>query len=425
MEDKKIRWISFQSLIGGMMIGAEQAFGTPPLFTIDYEGVDKGNSALYIHYMNNVRKLGIRQLVLNGDLLSMATTFKTEEDQKFFDENINDIDVVSAVPICSGLSMCNKTQKGSDSKQNDNMIGCTKLTLEIIKPKAYIFENAPNLFTNAGKAIRGRFEQLAAENGYSVSWIKTNTNKHSNVQYRSRTFGIMWNSEFTPQLKRVDDKVGSIVDYLSTIDPSAKYNTEEFMHFDSTDFANNGYLKYLKAKYGPDFREHWASIGSCASSVIEANKDLENCDMYMDDSEKKQVAHMIHKRSLGLNFYDQSPLYYGPNKVCTIYGRSVIRLVHPTEPRGYSLRELMKFMGLPDDYEFAAKFETKTDLYKHMVFLSQNVPVITSRDWHKQIRDFLEGNVEFTKNKVDMFNNESAVVVTKKKLDLEDFGFDI
>ena len=36
MNDKKIRWVSFQSLVGGMMVGAEKAFDTAPLFTIDY-----------------------------------------------------------------------------------------------------------------------------------------------------------------------------------------------------------------------------------------------------------------------------------------------------------------------------------------------------------------------------------------------------
>ena len=43
MNDKKIRWVSFQSLVGGSALGAEKAFGTAPLFTIDYEGPDKGH----------------------------------------------------------------------------------------------------------------------------------------------------------------------------------------------------------------------------------------------------------------------------------------------------------------------------------------------------------------------------------------------
>ena len=47
-EKKPIRWVSFQSLIGGCALGAEEAFGTAPLFTIDYEGPDKGNSSAYL-----------------------------------------------------------------------------------------------------------------------------------------------------------------------------------------------------------------------------------------------------------------------------------------------------------------------------------------------------------------------------------------
>ena len=99
MSDKKIRWISFQPLIGGMCLGAEKAFGTPPLFNIDFEGPDKGNSSAFLHYQNEVKKNNVRELVLNGNILSMATDFKNEEDEKFFQENCHDIDVVSAVPI--------------------------------------------------------------------------------------------------------------------------------------------------------------------------------------------------------------------------------------------------------------------------------------------------------------------------------------
>ncbi len=42
--DKPIRWISFQSLAGGNMCGAEAAFGCPPLCTIDLDGIEQAKS---------------------------------------------------------------------------------------------------------------------------------------------------------------------------------------------------------------------------------------------------------------------------------------------------------------------------------------------------------------------------------------------
>ena len=51
--DKKIRWISFQSLCGGMTLGAEAAFGCPPLCTIDFDGIDQANSSAYMNYIPN------------------------------------------------------------------------------------------------------------------------------------------------------------------------------------------------------------------------------------------------------------------------------------------------------------------------------------------------------------------------------------
>ena len=65
-----IRWVSFQSLIGGCQLGAEKAFGCLPLFTIDYDGVDKANSSAYVYYQNEIKKNNLKQLVLNGNLLS-------------------------------------------------------------------------------------------------------------------------------------------------------------------------------------------------------------------------------------------------------------------------------------------------------------------------------------------------------------------
>ena len=263
-EKKPIRWVSFQSLVGGMMIGAEKAFGTTPLFTIDYEGPDKGNSSAYLYYQNEIKHKNIRQLVLNGNLLSMATDFKSEEDEKFFQENCHDIDVVSAVPICSGLSAANTvndkskgTQRGAAAQQNNNMYGVAKMTFERIKPKVFIFENAPALFTNTGKAVRDKLRDMGKEHGYVVTWVKTNTNKHANVQYRSRTFGIFWRADVTPQLEFVDKAHGSIKEYLADISKDASYNTDEWII--NPNILNNGWYKYLKAKYPTNWREYLAT----------------------------------------------------------------------------------------------------------------------------------------------------------------------
>ncbi len=424
--DKPIRWISMQSLAGGMTLGAEAAFGCPPLCTIDFDGVDQGNSSAYMNYMNNVRKLGLKELILDGNLLSMAREFKTQEDKNFFDSINHDIDVVSAVPICSGLSMANSNNsgkagtaaRGSDAIQNNNMIGILKFSLEVIKPKAYIFENAPNFFSNSGKGIRDKLTEIGKENGYSVTYVKTNSKKHSNPQARSRTFGIFWKGDKCPKLNYVNDLSTSIYDYLGEIAEGSPYMTDEYQLF--KDFDKDGFIKYMKATYKDD----WLKVMEDDNSVsimtfLEKKKFPDDVKSFLNEAELHSYEHAKMKKEMGMNYMDGSPLYYGNNKICTIFGRTIGRLIHPSGTRGYTLREALKFMGMPDDYEFPGD-----NAMNYTDWVGQNVPAVTSYDWHKQIRDFVEDKLEMTNESLVMFNNESDIKVKETTEKLKS-GFDI
>lgn len=402
-----IRWVSFQSLIGGSALGAEKAFGCLPLFTIDYDGVDKANSSAYVYYQNEIKKNNLKQLVLNGNLLSMTTEFKTEEDEAFFQQNCHDIDVVSAVPICSGLSSANTvndkskgTQRGANAQQNNNMYGVAKMTFERIKPKVFIFENAPGLFTNTGKPVRDKLRDMGKEYGYTVTWVKTNTNKHGNVQYRSRTFGIFWKSEFTPKLEYIDKPHGTIEEYLSGISKKASYNTDEWII--NPKILNNGWYKYLKSTYGDNWREYLATSKRGFWDNFWENLDFSALKPFCNEKEWKFCEHVKDKLSRKMGFYDNvTPLYMGDSRIPTVFHRTLARLVHFKEDRGYTLREFMKFMGMPDDFEWpSAK--------KNWVWVSQNVPVMTSCDWHEQIKNFIEGKLELTNETETFFNNEKG-----------------
>lgn len=391
-----IRWVSIQSLAGGMMLGAEEAFGCPPLYTIDYEGVS--NSDAYVYYMNEVRHESIRQLKLNGTLLSGSEDFVTQEDSDFFNKNNQNIDVVVSVPICSGLSVCTvKSARGGDAVRNDNMLNIARFVFNKIRPKVFIFENAPALFAKSGELVRDKLNAFALSGGYSSTYVKTDTHFHENVQWRERTFAIFWRDSMCPKMNYVHHSVGTILDYLSTISPEAKYNTKEYELFPN--FDDNGFIKYLRKKYGDNFTEAWTSRTlRSVSDLIENNNDFDLAKSVMNDKEREHIDHIIKKRSEGKNYFNASPLWYGESRVPIIFGRHYDRLIHPSGKRGYTVREFFKFMGLPDDYDFP-------DVMKHLNYIGQNVPVITARDWCLQIRDFLEGKCKITMRQIDMFDN--------------------
>lgn len=411
MSNKKIRWVSFQSLIGGMMIGAEEAFGSKPLFTIDFEGPDKGNSSAYMHYMNNIKKSNLRQLVLEGGILSMSKKFKSEEDEAFFVKECHDIDVVSAVPICSGLSQANTvndkskaTVRGSDAQQNNNMYGVAEFTFERIKPKVFIFENAPALFTKVGAGVREKLKEMGEKYGYSVTWVKTNTNKHGSPQYRSRTFGIFWKGDKCPKLNYVNKPHKNIADFLAEISPEAKYNDNDHLN-NKRGFAS-GFYKFVKAKYGDNWRE--GIQGNFWTNVVKNNEWAE-LETYCDEKELKFVKHCEAKLAQGLGWMDTQTLAFKSyDETATVFHRSIATMVHPVEDRGFTQRELMKLMGMPDDFEYP-------DEWKNQIWISQNVPVMTSRTWHEQIKDYLDGKLEMLDESEVYFNNEAGEKPVKKK----------
>lgn len=401
---KKIKWVAFQSLLGGMCVGAQKAFGSLPEFVISYKSI--GNDS---HYMNYLKKetggAGVPYLVLNGDLLSGAETFVSDEDTEIFNSLNVDIDVVSAVPICSGLSMANannnkdsKKARGSDAQQNDNMLNITKFTLEKIKPKAYIFENAPGLYTTTGIGVRSKLYEIAKDLGYSLSFINTNSSHHGNVQHRPRTFCIFWKSKTAPLTGHYKNINNDIVKFLSDISDDASLNDKE-KDTAHKDFSENVYYKYIIAKYGTSYREEMMKMNcNTIAQVIQLNEDWEYAKEFATDREKEVLDHYAYKISLGKGYWDNSHHYLGAGKVPSIISKNMFRLIHPTEERYYTARELMRFMGLPNDFELLGGM-------KNVIHVTQNVPVQTAMDWHLEIKKFLEGKLEMSNSDLVMHNN--------------------
>lgn len=71
-----IKWAVFQSLIGGMALSAEKAFGCLPTSVISYDGVE--NDDLYLDYIATTRKKNLRHFVIDGTLYSKSNTLRND-----------------------------------------------------------------------------------------------------------------------------------------------------------------------------------------------------------------------------------------------------------------------------------------------------------------------------------------------------------
>ena len=79
--------------------------------------------------------------------------------------------IVLSVPVCSGLSSATIADDSSKMKKNCNMLWNEMYALEVIKPKAYIFENAPALYNSkSGEGVRNMIEDIA-ERKYRCSHV--------------------------------------------------------------------------------------------------------------------------------------------------------------------------------------------------------------------------------------------------------------
>ena len=380
---KNFRWLAFQPLIGGMCLGAENAFGTLPTAILDYKEV--ANSELYDNYINEIKKNNIEHFYLKDTLYSLCEEL---EDASWNNEKFQNLDVVTGVPICSGLSTANTVTceqsemgYGSDAKQNNNMLGMLNIVVKYLKPKVYIYENAYKFATPLGDGIREKILKIANDNGYGVTTVKVDTLNHGLPQKRTRVFVICVKDSNAPILEFNPVEVPYINDIIGDL------KDQQCSFPDMT--VENGWIRYIKSKFGENYREEWKKIDRAIDGVAYKLNDLLNVKPFLSQKEQDKIDRWLYKKSIGQGWMSPAPIYYGVKHLPSLYGRSMTRLWHPYEERGYSVHELMRCMGLPDDMPEP----------KRIQMIGQNVPVCTAQYYCNEVKEIIEGNRKISDKK--------------------------
>ena len=386
---KNIKWAAIQPLTGGMYIGAEEAFGYPAEWILTYKGLDEikrnkegnitavSNEAYLLNYLKKVNrevpyyKMNREMFDCNVDDMNPEITLDGEPAKPDYD-----VDVVVAVPVCSGLSMVTSAKDNTRNERNCNMLYLAKLALTTIRPKVYIFENAPTLMGFRGDELRSQFEQIANENDYVVVYYKTDTWKHYNCQKRPRTF-VMFVKKIdgeskVPTLDFTDHKM-TIEEFFANI-PEGLSNQEEC----ETSPHNYMVIDFFKYKYGKDWIDN---VNGCLMKNIVQRGLIDELLNFMDSYDKmpietkEKVRHYIEhirkKTSMGLNWYGSDCCYYKEH-FPAIQFRSITTTIHPSGERMCNVREYLELMGMPHDFDW---FGDKGNWPK----IGQNVPVKTAK----------------------------------------------
>ena len=407
----KHKFCVIQPLIGGMALAAEEAFGQSPEFVIDYQGI--ANSELYLNYQKEKRNKSIPHFIFNGNFISKVQDFETEEMKNEFDKLNKNIDVVVAVPVCSGLSGANSTGKeehraGSEAVQNNNQLGILEFVISKIKPKVYIYENAPGLYTNMGTGLREKIVSVAKAAGYNIQFNKVNTINYGLPQSRQRTFCILWRKDvFATVPKFPFERLPrqTLLEFFKTSpdEPNEAQLREEF--------EKRPFINYLKAHYGN--RDSWLEeFFKDEDNTFELLEKYDEYDMALDVCTKinpkisKYIDHIKKKLAMGKGFFTDDNYGKNPDHCGAIYWKQFMQLINPIKRRFLGANEAMKLMGMPDDF----------DVPSNLAMIGQNVPKNTAYAMCKDIALAFEGKLTYTSDEVSMQDLTKESHFTNKKI---------
>ena len=373
-KEPKFKYGSIIPLIGGMTVANQKATGDDPSFILSYPGFEGNDSHCVNHFSDTPYYL-----------IDPETNDLPEVDNALFDN----VDFVSTVCPCAGLSMLNSSKdqsghsRGADAAQNDWMYKSAQLVLEKIQPKVFWGENAPGLYSNMGAKVVERLREIGKRYGYSFSVVKTDTYLHGIPQHRMRTFYFFWKDSEAPILGYHKRQAPMLDEYLLQVPEDASFMDKPF---GLGTIHDNGWFMYAKHK-GWDVKRLIESEYKTMFHWVAGQELIDDCLAWAEENDQPQMAkfmnHVKAKLAMNKGWWDGTPLIFHDATNAIIAKNACI--VHPSKERGITIREAMHLMGLPHDFEMVSNY---------MNHICQNVPVTTATDWTNEILRFLKGEIQ-------------------------------
>ena len=386
-----MKYITFIPLIGGMAIANMQATGKKPEFVLSYDAFAKNESNLKNYWPD-----------VDWHLLD-AETNQLAEDVEL---DYNDIDFVSSVCPCAGMSGLNCANRGADNAANNWLYKSAEYILGTIKPKVYFGENAPGLYSEQNVKVLNKLREYGRQYGYAFTIYKTDTYRHGIPQHRMRTFFFFWKGECCPQMDWynhpselpfeewiLDKNVGTQTTHLKNYGTTSVYPE---MRWIMETRCDNDYSKYVAMFHKLNDEN---SIRTPYEYIEHNNLWQEYRDWLVNDPNKDKPMHGQGKRTpmyyidyrwgkvkQGLGYFAPQPIVY-KGAANAVISKNMWWTLHPIENRYLTTREIMSLMGLPNDFEL---------ITKNLQQVTQNVPVCTAKDMTDQVIKFVNGELPMT-----------------------------
>lgn len=262
------------------------------------------------------------------------------------------VDLVLGGPPCQDFSMVGR--QGGYEEKKGSLIASFQRVVSCVRPKAFLFENVPNMKSAKWLESFTKFCDLLSFSGdYVVQDFLLNCADYGAATIRERIFIVGFRTEGTvklscPQPTHMGSKQSSLFESLSK-------------HVSVSDALSG--LPPPTFNYCGD--GHFAPIHD--NNVVERFKLL-----------RQGERDHIRRRN---RLYDDLPaytLFAGGEKGGT---RTHI---HPTEPRELTPRECARLHGFPDEFNFSGN---KSQM---AIQIANSVPVLVAKAWGKHLANMLD-----------------------------------
>jgi DNA (cytosine-5)-methyltransferase 1 len=254
----------------------------------------------------------------------------------------NEVDVVIATPPCQGISVANH-KKSDELKRNSLVVESIKL-IDKITPRYFVLENVRGFLNTICTDIDGIDKKiidailLNLAGHYNIAYRVMNFKNHGNNSSRTRTVvvGVRKDIEdVTPyELFPAEKEPRTLRELIGSLRPlttMGEIDTEDIYHgFRSYDTRMVDWIKDIKEgqsafdNINPKTRPHKVIDGVMIANVNKNGDKYSRC--YWD-----KVAPCIHTR----------------NDILASQAT-----IHPVDNRVFSIRELMKFMTVPESFKW-------------------------------------------------------------------------
>ncbi len=299
----------------------------------------------------NVQKFNKKCRFDSGYICDDITTEETKK--KIFDEiekweklGNDKVDVLIATPPCQGMSVANHKKAENEIVRNSLVVESVQL-IQKIKPRFFIFENVAAFMKTGCTAPDGTVKSIGdviyeelSEKYIIVSRILNFKNYGSNSS-RTRTVVIGVSKE--------------LEEYVSPIELYPTYVEE----------------KTLRSVIGDMPKLEWGEI--CSSDFYHAFRtypeemrcwihELDEGESAFDNDDELKRPHKVVDGNIVPNIQKNGDKYtrqYWDKVAPCIHTRNdqlaSQNTVHPEEDRVFSIRELMRFMTIPDEFKWIDK----------------------------------------------------------------------